>query len=102
MCPNCIRGLKNGELCIQCKGTGFWNPESLSVKGVEVMKEHDEAANVGGATESPATETAAEQVGADVTESPAAPVAEVTETPTEDAGVQAPAPEEVKSEHVVV
>lgn len=28
MCPNCIRGLVNGELCTKCAGTGFWNPLS--------------------------------------------------------------------------
>ncbi len=43
MCPNCIRGLVNGDICPQCAGTGFWNPESLSVKEVETMNEHEQA-----------------------------------------------------------
>lgn len=98
MCPNCIKGLKNGELCEQCKGTGFWNPESLSVKDVEVMNEHEQATAPEADIPAPA-EIAAPEVT--VTTPEVEVSASVETSPSEDAGVQTPAPEEVKSEDVV-
>ncbi len=44
MCPNCIRGIKDGVVCEQCAGTGFWNPQSLSANAVQAMQ--DEQATV--------------------------------------------------------
>lgn len=38
MCPNCSRGIVRGEVCLQCAGTGFWNPESRTPEEVVVAE----------------------------------------------------------------
>ncbi len=44
MCPHCTKGLTDKhEVCLQCGGTGFWNPKSLSVEEVIVMNEQENA-----------------------------------------------------------
>lgn len=86
MCPNCNRGLVNGEVCLQCKGTGFWNPESLPANEVEIMEEEQNVV--------------AEVVAEPVTEvMPEVPV-EVAPEVAVDAGIQAAVQEEPKEEQV--
>lgn len=89
MCPNCTRGLtEKGEVCPQCGGTGFWNPQSLSVEQVKVMQEAE--------TPVAPVETPVEQPAPE-----AAPVeAPVEPAPAPEAAPVEPAPEAAPAEVV--